>query len=201
MLSQVGLLLFMFLVGLELDPELLRGRGRAVVTSHASILAPFVLGAALALFLYPRLGESVSLTGFALFLGAAMSVTAFPVLARILAERGPDLRTRSGAMAMACAAVDDVTAWCLLAVVVAIVAQRGGGVPLWLSGGHRDVLFWCAGARSRAGAAMRRVEATTAAARLTHDVLRRRASRAAGSAWATERLGIHALFGAFLSAR
>ncbi|MGH7711156.1 MAG: cation:proton antiporter, partial [Gemmatimonadaceae bacterium] len=89
-LSQIGLLFFMFLVGLELDAKLIRGRGQAVlVSSHASIVAPFFLGACLALFLYPRLSDdSVTFTGFALFMGAAMSVTAFPVLARILQERG-----------------------------------------------------------------------------------------------------------------
>ena len=96
-LSQIGLVFFMFLVGLELDLKLLRGQGKAaVVTSHASIIAPFFLGAVLALFLYPRLSDDgVSFTAFALFLGAAMSVTAFPVLARMLTERGM-LRTRLG---------------------------------------------------------------------------------------------------------
>ena len=89
-LSQIGLVFFMFLIGLELDLKLLRGQGRAaVITSHASIIAPFFLGACLALFLYPRLSDdSVGFTAFALFLGAAMSVTAFPVLARMLTERG-----------------------------------------------------------------------------------------------------------------
>src|SRR6185503_18305461 len=120
-LSQIGLVFFMFLVGLELDLKLLRGQGRAaVVTSHASIIAPFFLGAGLALFLYPRLSDDgVSFTAFALFLGAAMSVTAFPVLARMLTERGM-LRTRLGSVTIAAAAVDDVTAWCILAVVIVV---------------------------------------------------------------------------------
>ncbi|HYH79343.1 MAG TPA: cation:proton antiporter, partial [Longimicrobium sp.] len=131
-ISQVGLLVFMFLVGLELNPKLLRGRGHtALVTSHASIVIPFFLGSLLALLLYPRLSDaSVTFTGFALFMGAAMSVTAFPVLARILTERGL-MRTRVGSVAIACAAVDDGTAWCILAVVVAIVRSSDGALPVW----------------------------------------------------------------------
>ena len=109
--SQVGVVLFMFLIGLELDHRLLGGRGPAsVAISYASIAAPFALGAGLALYLYDRLADrSVSLLTFALYMGAFMSVTAFPVLARILAERRL-LRSRIGAVTIACAAVADVTA-------------------------------------------------------------------------------------------
>src|SRR5262249_43987644 len=121
----------MFLVGLELDPGLLRKRGHATVAiSHASIIAPFLLGATLALFLYPRLSASdVPFTSFALFLGVSMSVTAFPVLARILTDRRIQ-RTRMGVIALSCAAVDDVTAWCLLAFVVSVVQARVAGALL-----------------------------------------------------------------------
>ena len=124
-LSQVGVVLYMFLVGLDLDPGLLRHRGHAAVAiSHASIIAPFLLGAALSLLVYPRLGTAgVRFTSFALFLGVSMSVTAFPVLARILTDRGIH-KTRMGAIALTCAAVDDVTAWCMLAFVVAIIQSR-----------------------------------------------------------------------------
>src|SRR5262245_27005938 len=112
-LSEYGVLFFMFLVGLELDPSLLRGRGQAaVIVSHVSIIVPFFLGATLALFLYPQLSsDAVPFTSFALFLGASMSITAFPVLARILIERDL-LKTKVGATTLTCAAVDDVTAWC-----------------------------------------------------------------------------------------
>jgi Kef-type K+ transport system membrane component KefB len=119
--AQAGVVLFMFLVGLELDLGAIRQRGRAVVViSQASIALPFVLGFAMAGWLHPRLAPGgVPFVAFALFLGVSMSVTAFPVLARILRDRGIS-RTPMGAVALACAAVNDVTAWALLAVVVSI---------------------------------------------------------------------------------
>ncbi len=125
-LSEFGVLFFMFLVGLELDPALVRHHGRsAIVCSLASIATPFLLGVALAAEVFDRHAPSgVPFPSFALFLGAAMSVTAFPVLARILIER--DLvRTRVGVLAVTSAAVNDLTAWCLLAVVVAAVTSAG----------------------------------------------------------------------------
>lgn len=133
-LSQIGLLVFMFLVGLELDPKLLKDRGHAaVVTSHASIIVPFLLGSALCLYLYPQLSDdSVNFTHFALFMGVAMSVTAFPVLARILTERKL-LQTKVGAVTITCAAVDDVTAWCILAGVVLLVRAGEATIPFWLT--------------------------------------------------------------------
>jgi len=127
-LSQVGVIFFLFLVGLELDPKLLKNRGHtAIVVSHVSIIAPFLLGSALALYLYPRLFNDapyMSFTSVALFMGAAMSITAFPVLARILTERNIH-KTKIGAIAITCAAVDDVTAWCMLAFVVGIARANG----------------------------------------------------------------------------
>jgi Kef-type K+ transport system membrane component KefB len=128
LLSEFGILFFMFLVGLELDPALMRGRGRAAVaTSHSSILTPFVLGLLLAHRIYEAQAPAgVPFWSFALFMGAAMSVTAFPVLARILVERDL-LRTRVGAITITCAAVDDITAWCLLAFVVATVTTTSLG--------------------------------------------------------------------------
>jgi Kef-type K+ transport system membrane component KefB len=124
-LAQVAVVLFMFLVGLSLDLNRLRGHGhKAVVISHASIITPIALGAVLSIWLYPRLGGGVDRLGFILFFGAAMAITAFPVLARVLQETGLT-DTRVGVLAITCAAVDDVTAWCLLAVVVAVVHSSG----------------------------------------------------------------------------
>jgi len=127
-LAQVGVVIYMFLVGLELDFKQIRASGHAtIVISHASIVTPFVLGSALALILYPRLSTSdVPFVVFALFSGVSMAVTAFPVLARILTERGAHT-SRLGVMALTCAAVDDVTAWCLLALVVGVAGTRMGG--------------------------------------------------------------------------
>src|SRR5690606_35398209 len=107
----------------------------AFLISHVSISVPFLLGALLALYLYPRLAEQgVSFTKFALFIGAAMSITAFPVLARILSERNM-LRTKVGTVTLACAAVDDVTAWCILAYILAMVRANEAAVSLWTTMG------------------------------------------------------------------
>lgn len=120
-LSQIGLIFFMFLIGLELNPKYLSGQLEvAILISHVSILVPFSLGTLLALLLYPLVSNaSVSFTAFSLFLGAAMSITAFPVLARIITESNLQ-KTRLGTLALTCAAVDDVTAWCVLAVAIAV---------------------------------------------------------------------------------
>ena len=121
-LSQIGLILFMFVVGMELDLKALKIKANeAVVISHASIVIPFTLGVGLAYFVYHKFApEGVHFLAFSLFLGIAMSITAFPVLARIVQERGIH-KTRLGAIVITCAAADDITAWCILAVVIAIV--------------------------------------------------------------------------------
>src|SRR5687767_13980534 len=123
-----AVILFLFLLGLELDPKLRRNRAHtAVVVSHVSIVAPFLLGASLALYLYPRVfidAPALCFSNVALFMGAAMSVTAFPVLARILTERNLH-KTNVGAITITCAAVDDVTAWCMLAFVVGVARAKG----------------------------------------------------------------------------
>ena len=198
-LSQIGLVFFMFLVGLELDLTLLRGQGRvAVVTSHASIIAPFFMGAVLALFLYPRLSDDgVSFTAFALFLGAAMSVTAFPVLARMLTERGI-LRTRLGTVAVAAAAVDDVTAWCILAVVIVVVRAAEATIPLpFMLGG---TLLYVGLMLTVVRWALRRLEhALERRGGLSQDIVAIVVFLVLASAWTTERLGVHAVFGAFLA--
>ena len=121
-LSQIGLILFMFVIGMELDVKVLKNRAKeAIVISHASIIIPFALGIGLAYFVYNRFApEGVKFLSFSLFMGIAMSITAFPVLARIVQERGMH-KTKLGAIVITCAAADDITAWCLLAVVIAIV--------------------------------------------------------------------------------
>lgn len=119
--AEYGIVLFMFLIGLELDADIIRERGRdAVIISAANIVIPFVLGTTLGVLIYEQFGRpEVSPVAFALFLGAAMSITAFPVLARILIDRDL-LRTRVGALTLTCAAVDDIVGWCVLAMVVAL---------------------------------------------------------------------------------
>lgn len=121
-LSQIGLILFMFVVGMELDLNVLKTKANdAIVISHASIVFPFALGVGLAYFIYGQFApEGISFFSFALFTGIAMSITAFPVLARIVQERGLT-KTRLGAIVITCAAADDITAWCILATVIAIV--------------------------------------------------------------------------------
>jgi len=196
-LSQVGLILFMFLVGLELNPKVLRGRGHtAVLTSHVSILTPFLLGSLLALYLYPRLSDdSVTFTNFALFLGTAMSITAFPVLARILTERKL-LDTQLGAVSIACAAVDDVTGWCLLAFVV-LMARFREASSIWVT--VVGVAAYLVVVLLVVRRFLSRLEAKfEKRGLLTQNMMALILLLLLASSWFTEQLGIHALFGAFL---
>lgn len=121
-LSQIGLVLFMFIVGMEIDLKVLRNKAHdAVVISHASIIVPFAMGMGLAYFIYRSIApEGVGFLSFGLFIAIAMSITAFPVLARIVQERGIQ-KTKLGTVVVTCAAADDITAWCILAAVIAIV--------------------------------------------------------------------------------
>lgn len=121
-MSQIGLILFMFIVGMELDLKTLKKKAHeAVIISHASIIFPFALGMGLAYFMYQTYApENVNFLSFALFIGISMSITAFPVLARIVQERQLT-KTKIGAIVITCAAADDISAWCILAAVIAIV--------------------------------------------------------------------------------
>ena len=121
-LSQIGLILFMFLIGMDLDLRVLKkSAGVAVIVSHASIILPYLLGVILSYFLYTNYAPSnIPFVAFALFMGIAMSITAFPVLARIIQERGLT-KTPLGSLALTCGSIDDITAWCILAAVIAIV--------------------------------------------------------------------------------
>jgi Kef-type K+ transport system membrane component KefB len=197
-LSQVGLIIFMFLVGMGINPKELKKQGHAaVLTSHVSITAPFVLASLLSLYLYPRLSDkSVTFTSFALFMGAAMSITAFPVLARILTERNM-LESRLGTVAIACAAIDDVTGWCILAYIVVLVRAAHTSIPIWLTAGGilvfalvmiygvRRVLRGFETVYHRRGA-------------LSENLMALMLLLVLVSSLCTEWLGIHLLFGAFL---
>jgi Kef-type K+ transport system membrane component KefB len=197
--SQVGVILFMFVAGLELDTRHLRHRAHvAVAVSHVSIVLPFLLGVTLALFMYSTYAPAgVPFHAFALFMGIAMSITAFPVLARILGDRGL-MATPLGTTAITCAAVDDVTAWTLLAMVVAI-ATRGAALGVLATIAIFAVAFllvmlyvvrpWLASLfdRPAGSTALSRERAALVLAVVF------------GSALFTEALGVHALFGAFVA--
>jgi Kef-type K+ transport system membrane component KefB len=197
LLSQVGIILFMFAVGLDVDVGHLRQRApTAIAVSHFSIVVPFVLGVIAALALFQHYAPpGVPFHSFALFLGIALSITAFPVLARVIEERGL-ARTPLGTTALACAAVDDVTAWSLLAVVVTLVSAGGLGGLLALMAGALAVfvavMVWVV--RPWLGRVFENVRAPLSRG-LTAYVL----VVLLCAALLTEVIGIHALFGAFLA--
>ncbi|MGF6844802.1 Kef-type K+ transport system membrane component KefB [Chitinophaga sp. W3I9] len=196
-LSQIGLAFFMFIVGMELDISKIRNKAHdAVMISHASIIIPFFLGVWLAYFLFTQFAPAnVSFLSFALFMGIAMSITAFPVLARIVQERKLT-NTPLGIMAITCAAADDITAWCILAVVVAIVNAGGivsALVTILLAIAFVAVMLllvrpWL----NRTMQAQMAKDHQKAAVSLIFFML-------LISAWVAEVIGIHALFGAFLA--
>lgn len=197
-LSQIGLILFMFVVGMELELKTLKNKANdAVVISHASIIFPFTLGVGLAYLLYSEFAPAnVNFLSFALFIGISMSITAFPVLARIVQERGLT-KTRLGSIVITCAAADDITAWCILAAVIAIV--KAGSV---LSAIYIIIMA---------------VAYVFLMLKIVQPFLKRLGDKHSNkeslskpvvaiffitlliSAFATEVIGIHALFGAFLA--
>lgn len=197
-LSQVGVVIFMFLVGLGINPKELKSQSHtAVLTSHLSITLPFVLASFTAIYLYPRLSDnSVPFLSFALFLGAAMSITAFPVLARILTERNL-LHSRLGTVAIACAAVDDVTGWCVLAYIVVVIRATGRQTSIWftLGGIITFALVMIFGVRRLLVGFEERYRRN---GRLSETAFALMVLLVLSSALCTERLGIHLLFGSFL---
>ncbi|WP_294233758.1 cation:proton antiporter [uncultured Chryseobacterium sp.] len=197
-LSQIGLILFMYIVGMELDLSVLRKKAHdAVVISHASIIIPFALGIGLSYFIYKEFApEGIQFTSFALFIAIAMSITAFPVLARIVQERNLQ-KTKLGTVVITCAAADDITAWCILAAVIAIVK----------AGSFESSIY----------VILMAIAYVFLMIKIVRPFLKRIGDLQAGkntinkpmvaiffltlilSAYATEVIGIHALFGAFMA--
>jgi Kef-type K+ transport system membrane component KefB len=197
-LSQIGLILFMYVIGMELDLSVLRNKAKdAVVISHASIIIPFTMGIILAYFVYNRFApEGVSFSSFGLFMGIAMSITAFPVLARIVQERGLH-RTRIGAMVITCAAADDVTAWCILAAVIAIVKAGSFVSSLYIIAlSVAYVMLMLVVVRPF----LKRIgELYSHKENITKQVVAIFFLTLLISSYTTEVIGIHALFGAFMA--
>jgi Kef-type K+ transport system membrane component KefB len=165
-----------------------------IITSQASIAAPFLCGGLLAWNLYPRLAGSASRLSFVLFLGAAVGITAFPVLARILADRKM-MNTRAGTFAISCAAVDDVTAWCLLALITVIERPEVGHTPLALR--FATLVLYVAAMLFVIRPALRRwvpVDPPGSLGWFGAAMI-----FLLGSVCVTEALSVHALFGAFLA--
>jgi len=194
-IAQLGVILYMFLVGLEFNPNHLKSNAAAAVAiSLTSIVLPLALGAGLAVGLFRMLAPpDTTLTSFALFMGVAMAVTAFPVLARILTDRGI-ATTEIGVLALSCAAVDDVTAWCLLAFVSGVVKSQAGGTAYVIAFSLLYVATMLILVKPIAARLITRennsgLSATTIAIIFASLLL---------SAWITEAIGIHAVFGAFL---
>jgi K+:H+ antiporter len=197
LLSQIGVVLFMFIVGMELNVRYLREKGSAaVMISHASIIVPFLLGSALSLFLYSELAPAgTSFNAFALFIGVAMSITAFPVLARILEDRGLS-QTTLGSIAITCAAIDDVTAWCILALVIALVKSSGlqtSAITIGLTLVFAAAMIFLV--RPQLARLIKEPDSQVHRRRLIPIIL----AFVLACALITETIGIHALFGAFIA--
>lgn len=194
--AQLGVILYLFLVGLELDLNAIRKAGHATLAiSHASIIVPFLLGSGLALLIYQRVSTSdVPFTVFALFLGVSLSVTAFPVLARILTDR-KIAKTPMGTLALACAAIDDVTAWCLLALVVSISQSRAADVVRTVV---LTIAFVFVVLQVVAPLVRRLMPRLERAENLTRTAVSILFVAMLASAMTTEYIGIHGFFGAFL---
>jgi Kef-type K+ transport system membrane component KefB len=197
-LSQIGLILFMFVIGMELDLKLLKNKANnAVIISHASIVIPFALGICLSYFVYHKFApQGVEFLSFSLFLGIAMSITAFPVLARIVQERGLH-KTRLGTIVITCAAIDDITAWCLLAAVIAIVKSGSFISSLYTIG---LAVFYVITMVFIVKPFLKRVgDLYSNIGNLSKPVVAIFFLTLIISSYATDVIGIHALFGAFMT--
>ena len=197
-LSQIGLILFMYVVGMELDLKVLKNKAKdAVIISHASIIIPFAMGMVLAYYVYEQFApEGVEFMAFALFMGIAMSITAFPVLARIVQERGLH-RTRIGALVITCAAADDITAWCILAAVIAIAKAGTFTSSLYVIG--LSILYVGLMLYIVRPFLKRIGELYSNKDNVTRPVVAIFFLTLLISSYATEVIGIHALFGAFMA--
>ncbi len=197
-LSQIGLILFMFIIGMELDLKAIGKQAYgAVIISHASIIIPYTLGMGLAYFIYQEYAPAgISFLSFALFMGIAMSITAFPVLARILQEKKLT-RTKLGAMALTCAAADDLTAWCILAAVIALVK----------SGSSISVLYTIGLATAYVFFMLKVVRPALVKLETVYDNKEKKRTAIIAfffvmlivSSYITSIIGIHSLFGAFIA--
>jgi Kef-type K+ transport system membrane component KefB len=198
MLSQIGVIIFMFLVGTDVDIEHLYQKAHtAVLVSHAGIIIPFFFGTTLSLWIYRSMAPpQATFTAFALFMGVAMSITAFPVLARIVEERGLT-HSSLGVMSLGCAAVDDVTAWCILAAVLAIVKADGFGSSMLTM---LLVLFYASIMILLLKPFLRKL---VPAGQTSHHQYNSWAALilafALAASLGTEIIGVHSLFGAFLA--
>jgi Kef-type K+ transport system membrane component KefB len=195
-IAQLGVILYMFLVGLELDLSVLRTRAKATIAiSNAGIMVPFGFGVALAWTIYDIYAPArVGFAPFALFLGVSMSITAFPVLARILSDHRLQ-RTQMGVMALTCAAIGDATAWCLLAFVVGVTEATTNGALITLILTAVYVALMLTAGRTLMRALIARLDASVAVGEQSLAIV---LVAVLLSAVATEFIGVHAIFGAFL---
>jgi len=191
--GDIGLIFYMFSLGSRLDTQMmLRQSRKAIVASLSGIVLPLILGVSLAFMLYPAFaGPKATQLSFMLLVGTAMAITAFPVLARLLTEKKM-LGTRIGTLALTCAAVDDIMAWCLLALVIAVVHARGvtsGLMTIGLTLLFIGVMLGIV--RPLFAYASRRLPRPNFLVALTLVLLLL-------SAYTTDAIGIHPVFGAFL---
>lgn len=197
-LSQIGLAFFMFIVGMELDIDSIRKKAHnAFIISHGSIVISFFIGVVLSTYIFSQFAPAgVSFLSFALFMGVAMSITAFPVLARIMKERNIT-KTPIGNMVISCAAIDDITAWCTLAVIIAIAKAGGMGgslLTIILAVGFVLIMIWLVKPwlKKISASIVEKENVSKTIVAIAFFIMM-------VSAYTTEVIGIHALFGAFMA--